>query len=74
MTATKDRFFKSVIITAETKLAQTGANARDIFDAEAAIRAKKTERLRALRLAQPVAEIPKKTSRSKPSSEKDRKA
>ncbi|MFK0165154.1 hypothetical protein [Rhizobium sp. NPDC090279] len=65
MTATKDRFFKPAKSTAETKLAQTDANARDIIDAEAAIRETKTERLRALRLAQPVAETPKKTGRVK---------
>ncbi|MFS8055707.1 hypothetical protein QD357_23140 [Rhizobium sp. BR 317] len=74
MTATKDRFFKSAITTAETKLAQTDANAREILDAEAAIRAKKTERLRALRLAQAVVESPKKTSRSKPGSARGPKA
>ncbi|TXI07493.1 MAG: hypothetical protein E6Q76_08435 [Rhizobium sp.] len=66
MTATKDRFFKPGQTSAESKLAQTDAAARDIVDAEAAIREKKTERLRALRLAQPVAEAPKKKGRLKP--------
>ncbi|WP_168878839.1 hypothetical protein [Rhizobium sp. P28RR-XV] len=68
MTAKKDRFFKTGKITAETKLAQTNAAAKDIMDAEAAIRAKKTERLRALRLAQPVAEAPEKKGRLKSNS------
>ncbi|KAA1176641.1 hypothetical protein FP026_27785 [Rhizobium tropici] len=74
MTATKDRFFKPATTTAETKLAQTATNARDILDAEAAIRAKKTERLRALRLSQPAAETPDKPSGAKPSSARGRKA
>ena len=74
MSAKKDRFFKPSRTSAESKLAQTDAAARDIVDAEATVREKKTERLRALRLAQPVAEAPKKAIRPKANSSKAQKA
>ena len=64
MTATKDEFFKPGKLSAQAKAAQTDAVARDILAAEANARQKKTEKLKALRLAQPVLEeTPKKARR-----------
>ena len=52
MTATKEEFFKPAKMSAQAKAEQTNAVVRDILDAEIAAREKKTEKLRALRLAQ----------------------
>ena len=60
MTATKDQFFKAGKLSAQSKAAQTDSVARQILDAEAAAREKKTEKLRALRMAQPPVEEPVK--------------
>lgn len=61
MTATKDQFFKPAKLSAQAKADQTNSVVRDILDAEVNAREKKTEKLRALRMAQPVAEpAPKK--------------
>lgn len=56
MTATKDEFFKPAKLAVE----QAGSIAKQITAAEVAAREKKTEELRALRLAQPQAHSPKK--------------
>ena len=53
MTATKNDFFKPTKLSAEAKAKQTTNTVRAILDEEAAARGKKTEALRALRLAQP---------------------
>ncbi|SFB37584.1 hypothetical protein SAMN03159496_03231 [Rhizobium sp. NFR07] len=52
MTATKDQFFKPGKMSAQAKAEQTNSVVRDILDAEVSARDKKTEKLRALRLAQ----------------------
>ncbi|MBD9374013.1 hypothetical protein IB238_15430 [Rhizobium sp. ARZ01] len=52
MAVTKEQFFKPAKASAQDKAAQTHTVAQSIVAAEAAARAKKTERLRALRLAQ----------------------
>ena len=52
MTATKDQFFKPAKLLADAKAKNTNSTVRDILDSEAAAREKKTENLRALRLAQ----------------------
>ncbi|QFY61331.1 hypothetical protein FZ934_13535 [Rhizobium grahamii] len=52
MTATKDNFFNPAKLAAGTKAADTNATARGMVDAEAAARDKKTQSLKALRLAQ----------------------
>lgn len=54
MEATKEQFFKPTKLSAQEKAAQTHTAAQNIIAAEAAAREKKTERLRALRLAQPM--------------------
>jgi len=51
MTATKQNLFKPTKFNAEMKAADTNAAARGIVAQEANARDKKTERLRALRLA-----------------------
>lgn len=51
MTATKDQFFKPGKLSAQAKAEQTNTLVRNILDAEVAAREKKTEALRALRLA-----------------------
>lgn len=53
MAATKDQFFKPAKPTGHDKAAHTHSVVQSIVAAEAAAREKKTERLRALRLAQP---------------------
>jgi hypothetical protein len=64
MTATKEEFFKPAKMSAQAKAEQTNSVVRDILDAETAAREKKTEKLRAMRLAQEqTAEPPKKRSR-----------
>ena len=65
MTATKDEFFKPGKLSAQAKAAQTDAAARDILAAEANARQKKPEKLKALRLAQPVLEEGPKKARRK---------
>lgn len=55
MTATKQNFFKPTKVSAEMKAADTNAAARGIVAQEANARDKKTERLRALRLAKEAA-------------------
>lgn len=68
MTVTKDQFFKSSKQSADVKAQQTNKVVRDILDAEIAERLKKTEKLRALRLATPVEEPkPKKKTGSRSS-------
>lgn len=52
MTATKDQFFKPAKMSAQAKSEQTNSVVREILDAEVTARDKKTEKLRALRLAQ----------------------
>ncbi len=66
MTVTKDEFFKPAKLSADAKVKQTNAVVREILVSEAAARDKKTENLRALRLAREAeaASAPKKASRS----------
>ncbi|MCJ8520589.1 hypothetical protein ABID21_003528 [Pseudorhizobium tarimense] len=64
MTATKEEFFKPAKMSAQAKAEQTNTVVRDILDAETIAREKKTERLKALRLAQPAPE-PVKTRKTK---------
>lgn len=64
MTATKDEFFKPAKMSAQAKAEQTNSVVRDILDAETNAREKKTEKLKALRLAQPTPE-PVKTRKAK---------
>lgn len=52
MTDPKDQIFKPAKLSAQQKAAQTNSVVRDILDAEVNAREKKTEKLRALRLAQ----------------------
>ena len=64
MTATKEEFFKPAKMSAQAKAEQTNSVVRDILDAETTEREKKTEKLKALRLAQPApSETPKKRGR-----------
>lgn len=65
MTATKDVFFKPTKVSAQAKAELTTSAARDILAAETAARHKKTEKLRALRMAQPVAEVQRKIKAKK---------
>ncbi|TWF54209.1 hypothetical protein [Neorhizobium alkalisoli] len=63
MTATKDEFFKPAKLSAQAKADQTNSVVRDILAAEVDAREKKTEKLRALRMAQVTPEqAPKKRS------------
>lgn len=64
MSEKEDTFFKPEKLSPQAKADQTNAAARDILAGEAAARQKKTEALRALRLAQPVAEAPAKKGRA----------
>ncbi|AGB75401.1 MULTISPECIES: hypothetical protein [Rhizobium] len=59
MTKTKDTLFKAEKLSAQTKSEQTTSIAKDILADEASARQKKTDRLRALRLAQEPAPAPK---------------
>lgn len=52
MTISADEFFKPERVSMEAKVAATTLTAKAIISAEAAERAAKNERLRALRLAQ----------------------
>ncbi|MCM2395148.1 hypothetical protein NBH19_03500 [Rhizobium sp. S95] len=56
MTATKDKFFKPERMSAGEKARATDDTARHIIESEATARGKKTEKLRALRLAREAAE------------------
>ncbi len=55
MTATKDQFVKSAKLSADAKSKHTSSIVSDILDSEAAAREKKTQKRRALRLAQAAA-------------------
>lgn len=72
MTATKDPVSKPAKLSTQQKAEQTNSVVREILDAEVTAREKKTEKLRALRLAQSetdageqAAAKPKKAGRSK---------
>lgn len=65
MTATKDQFFKPTKMSAQAKADQTNSVVRDILDAEVIAREKKTEKLRAMRLAQSVDEPAEKPVKAK---------
>jgi hypothetical protein len=56
MTATRQQFFKPTKVSAEKKAAETNSVARGIVEQEAAAREKKTEKLRAMRLAKEAAD------------------
>jgi hypothetical protein len=64
MNATKDNFFKPEKLSAQAKSEQTTTIARDILNKEVSDRQLKTEKLRALRLAQPAAETPPKKTKA----------
>lgn len=55
MTATKDQFFKPTKLSADAKAHQTNTVVQEILVSEATAREKKTESLRALRLARDAA-------------------
>ena len=59
MTKTKDNLFKPEKLSAQAKSEQTTSIAKDILADEASARQKKTDRLRALRLAQEPVPAPK---------------
>lgn len=65
MTVTKEKFFKPGKVSPQDKTLATDSAARQITAAEAADREKKTEKLRALRLAQPVAETTKQPKKKR---------
>ncbi|WP_337184358.1 hypothetical protein [Shinella sp.] len=56
MTATKQSFFKPTKTSADKKAAETNSVARGIVEQETAARDRKTEKLRALRLAKEATE------------------
>ena len=58
MTATKEKFFNPVKLSAQDKAAATDHTARSIIASEATEREKKTARLRELRLQQQPADEP----------------
>ncbi len=64
MTEPKDTFFKPERLSPQARAEQTTSVARDILESEAAARQKKTEKLRALRLAQPAPETPARKGRA----------
>nr|CAD6616285.1 hypothetical protein RTCK_03060 [Rhizobium sp. TCK] len=67
MTATTEEFFKPAKLSAQAKAEQTNSVVRDILAAETAARESKTEKLKALRLAQAQPEpAPKKRGRKTP--------
>ena len=63
MSKTKDNLFKPEKLSAQAKAEQTNSMAKEIMASELLDRQKKTERLRALRLAQPAPEEPAKKTR-----------
>lgn len=65
MTKTKDNLFKAEKLSAQTKSEQTTSIAKDILADEASARQKKTDRLRALRLAQEPAPAPAPKAKKK---------
>jgi hypothetical protein len=65
MSASKEEFFKPGRVPAQEKARVTDATARGIIAAETSERDRKTERLRQLRLAQPVAEVEPKPAGKK---------
>ena len=65
MTKTKDNLFKPEKLSAQTKSEQTTSIAKDILADEASARQKKTDRLRALRLAQEPAPVPAPKAKKK---------
>jgi hypothetical protein len=67
MTKTKDNLFKPEKLSAQAKSEQTTSVAKDILANEASALQKKTERLRALRLAQEaeLGPAPKATKKGK---------
>ncbi|MGY5803085.1 hypothetical protein [Rhizobium hainanense] len=67
MTKTKDNLFKPEKLSAQAKSEQTTSIAKDILANETSARQKKTERLRALRLAQEaeLGPAPKATKKGK---------
>ena len=56
MTATRQQFFKPTKLSADKKAEETNSMAKGIIAQETADRDKKTEKLRALRLAQEAAQ------------------
>ncbi|MGF0538241.1 hypothetical protein ACQQ2Q_09625 [Agrobacterium sp. ES01] len=66
-TDTKETFFKPTKMSAQAKAQQTDTTAREIMAAEVNAREKKTEKLRAMRMAQPepVEEAPKPKAKAK---------
>jgi hypothetical protein len=58
MTDSKDQVFKPAKLSPDDKASQTNAVVREILGSEASAREKKTEALRALRLARDAAEAP----------------
>ena len=56
MTATRQQFFKPTKVSAEKKAAETNSVSRGIVEQETSAREKKTEKLRALRLAKEAAD------------------
>ncbi len=65
MTKAKDNLFKPEKLSAQAKSEQTTSIARDILAHEASARQKKTDRLRALRLAQEAELAPKARKKGK---------
>lgn len=64
MSAIKEDVFKPTKLSSQAKAEQTNVTVNEILTAETVARQKKTEKLRALRLAQPAPEeAPKKTRR-----------
>ncbi|MBB4064478.1 hypothetical protein [Gellertiella hungarica] len=74
METAKDTFFKPTKISAEAKADKTNETARQILAAEVRAREKKTEALRALRLAAAPAEEPAPAPRKKAASAKRKTA
>jgi len=64
MIETKDNLFKPEKLSAQAKAEQTTSIVRDILAEEASARQKKTEKLRALRLAEAAIEMPPKPKRA----------
>ena len=65
MKSSKTDFFKPGRTSSQAKAEFTNAAFRQIQDVETAARQKKTEKLRALRLAQPVDEAPVSNKKKK---------
>lgn len=65
MAATKDQFFKPAKQSSSAKAAATESASRLIIDAEANMRDKKTERLKALRMARDAVMVPAEPVKAK---------